>query len=115
MWRASTLARQQPRPKLGPTALAYYELYVRFSENLHNSWAHIQAQKEIVSVLREKCMDPQYSESVRFANTSPVNPERRAPMRIRGKNLLGMIERFSHRELPEALFVNVVGRFEAFV
>ena len=109
------MARQEPRPKLDPTARAIYELYVRFSENLHNTWANHQVQKEIIDVLRERCAEAEYSKSVRFTKSSPVNPERRALVRIRGQNLLGMIQRFSQRELPEALFVNAVGRFEALI
>ncbi len=109
------MARQQPRDKISPIAMKMYALYVRFSENLHNCWVHYESQKEIISLLDHRCMDKDYADSLRMTTVSPVNPERRAIARLTGQNLLKLTERFFHRELPEALFVNAIGRLEAFV
>lgn len=109
------MARQQPRVKLSPIAKQFYELYVRFSENLHNGWVHYESQKEIIAVLNGQCLDNAYADAFKITTVSPVNSERRAITRLTGHNLLKMTERFFHRELPEELFVNAIGRFEAFV
>lgn len=109
------MARQQPRIKLPPVATKMYALYVRFSENLHNGWVHFESQTEIISILSKQCLESEYADSIKVKTISPVNPERRQSSRLNGRNLLSMTERFFHRELPEELFVNAVGRFEAFV
>lgn len=109
------MARQQPRIKLPPVATKMYALYVRFSENLHNGWVHFESQTEIISILSKQCLESEYADSIKVTTVSPVNPEGRASSRLTGHNLLKMTERFFHRELPEALFVNAIGRFEAFV
>lgn len=109
------MARQTPREKLSPLAKRYYEKYVRFSEQLHHGWVHFQLQAEVQRLLEFHCHDEDYQQQVRIDFESPVNPERRQRSRLRGKNLPGLVERLSRREIPEGVFLNALGLFEAFV
>ena len=109
------MARQNSRQKLNPLGLQFYERYVRFTEHLHNAWMHYEIQAEILEIVEQKCEDREYREQVRVQSTSPINPERRAPSRLRGANIPGFIKRSSQKEIPEAVFLSSIALFEAFI
>lgn len=109
------MAKQTPKPKLDPMPSKLYERYVRFSENLHNAWMHYAVQDELIRIIEEKCQDNSYKNNVCIQSLSPINPENRAPSRLRGEHLLRFIKRLHFKETPESVLLNSVSLFEAFV
>lgn len=109
------MARQSPRQKLNPLGIQFYERYVRFTEHLHNAWMQYEIQAEILKIVEQKCEDGEYRGQIRVQSTSPINSEKRAPIRLRGENIPGFIKRSSQKEIPEAVFLTSIALFEAFI
>lgn len=98
-----------------PLAAEYYRLYVRFSEQLHNNYIQFEIYPELLKLTQKKCEEKEYNDQIQIQCTSPVNPDRRAPSRLRGYNLPGFINRLHKKEVPETILINSVSLFEAFI
>ncbi|SEH07109.1 hypothetical protein [Candidatus Venteria ishoeyi] len=92
--------------------------YTRFRTHLRRSWINVKLHSQIRDLLREKCKDPHYADSVIVDCLSPVGSERQANIRLRGKSLLGFIESSKGAGTEWALewtLTSSIALFEAFV
>ena len=109
------MAKQTPRQNLSPLAKRYYERYVRFSEQLHNTWVFFEVQPELLQIVDTQCQDKTYESKIIFQGLSPVNPESRAQVRLNAGHLSGIVRRAVRKEIPELVLLNAISLFEAFI
>lgn len=99
---------------LSPLGQEYNERYQLFSKQMYDVWMHHAIQPRLVEIVTEFYSDKDKSDIV-FDGTSPINPEKRQPVRIRTENFIRMIGQYRRREVPESVFLTTISLFEAFV
>jgi hypothetical protein len=96
----------------------FSERYTRFRTHLRRSWINVKLHSQIRDLLREKCTDPDYANSIAVDCPSPVGSEHQANIRLRGSSLLGFIESSKGAGTEWALewtLTSSIALFEAFV
>ena len=92
--------------------------YTHFRTHLRRSWVNIELHSQIKILLKEKCKDEEYANSVIVDSKSPVGQANQDNLRLRGKNLLDFIDSKKGSGTEWALEWTLVGSialYEAFV
>lgn len=101
--------------KINPLTRDFYERYIRFSEILHNAWITFKVQDEVVRIIETQSNAEPLRSSIILETASPVSAGNRAPSRIPGNNLPGIVRRAFKSDMPVSILLNAIGLFEALI
>jgi len=102
------MARKTPRKKSPLGDGPYAERYERFTQQLHNAWMYYEVQPAVLALARLRRHNTKYQNKIIVRSVSPVNSDARAPIRMPGENLAGLITRTYRKEVPETVLLNSV-------
>lgn len=92
--------------------------YTRFRTHLRRSWINVEMHSQVKLLLKEKCNDEEYANSIVVDSKSPVGQSNQNNIRLRGDSLLGFIDSKKGSGTEWALewtLVAAIALFEAFI